>query len=92
MKRTARETIPQLLQNYREFYDLFRTEWARDYKSFGFETHTSHFGGVMLRLEDTARILLDFAEGRLESIEPLEEPVIMDLNQTWRHADSYMRG
>lgn len=92
MKRTAQETIPQLLQNYREFYDLFRTEWARDYKSFGFETHTSHFGGVMLRLEDTARILLDFAEGRLESIEPLEEPVIMDLNQTWRHADSYMRG
>ena len=73
-------------------YSLFRAEWEEGNKPFGFEIHTSHFGGVILRLEDTARILLDFAEGRRDRIEELEEPVLAGINGTWRGADSYMRG
>lgn len=92
MRQTAEETIPGLLRNYREFYSLFRAEWEEGNKPFGFEIHTSHFGGVILRLEDTVRILLDFAEGRRDRIEELEEPVLAGINGTWRDADSYMRG
>lgn len=91
MTQTAEETIPALLEDYREFYELFRQEWAQNHKPFGFETHTARFGGLLLRLEDVARILLDYAEGRLDRIEELEEPVLTGINGTWRGADQYMR-
>ena len=90
MTRTAYRTIPELLEHYREFYGLFRAQWEEGNKPFGFEIHTGHFGGLLLRLEDTARILQEFAQGRRERIEELEEPILAGINGTWRGAGSYM--
>ncbi len=55
-----------------KFHLSFRRQWMRENKSFGFEVSDARIGGVMLRLETCAQLLLEYAAGEIDRIEELE--------------------
>ncbi len=58
------------------FYGKFRELWLRERKANGFEVQTVRYGGLITRLRDCRLRLLDLAEGRIDRIEELEEPIL----------------
>ena len=70
----SEEEIPQLRQSLDAFYETFERQWKTENKSYGFEVQTIRLGGLDRRLADTARILKDYAEGKISEIAELEEP------------------
>ncbi len=70
----ANKEIPQLRQRLDTFYEAFERQWKTENKSYGFEVQTIRLGGLDRRLADIARILKDYAEGRISEIAELEEP------------------
>ncbi|WP_130838041.1 beta-N-acetylhexosaminidase [Lachnoclostridium sp. Marseille-P6806] len=70
----SRCELPELLVRLDRFYDLFRAQWHRDNRSFGFEVQTIRIGGLRQRLADIIRLVESYLDGTLTSIEELEEP------------------
>ncbi len=75
--------LAALIEDYGEaitlaetFYEKFRDMWLRERKANGFEVQTIRYGGLITRLRDCRLRLLDLAEGRIDRIEELEEPII----------------
>ena len=85
--QAAEETIPALLAAYEELLDSHKTIWQRDYKRIGWEVMALRYGAVMGRLADVQDAFLRYADGALETLEELEEPV-MD-TQRWRMMKQY---
>ena len=78
-----RTAVAALLPDYDEtrerleaFYDAFRTQWYRENKPQGFEMQDARLGGLMLRLKNARRLLAAYADGAVERLEELEEPVL----------------
>lgn len=78
-----RSAVAALLPDYDEtlerleaFYDAFRTQWYRENKPQGFEMQDARLGGLMLRLKNARRLLTDYADGIVERLKELEEPVL----------------
>ena len=72
LEAVAQKEIPELIKKVKKFYVCFRTQWEKENSSFGFEVHDGRIGGVILRLENTARILSEYLNGEREIIEELE--------------------
>ena len=78
-----RETLAQLIPVYDEllvridgFYDVFRQQWMRDNKSFGFDVQDLRIGGLIQRVKHCRLTLQAYLAGELERIEELEQPVL----------------
>lgn len=65
-----------LLERLEVFYEAFRTQWMLENKPQGFEVHDTRIGGLMRRVQNCKRRLLEYAEGQLSCIDELEEPVL----------------
>ena len=61
------------------FYNAFKEQWYRENKPNGFEVQDIRIGGLRLRIQHCKERLEAFAEGRIESLSELEEP-ILDFN------------
>lgn len=72
LKRLAGKT-EDIIADVKAFYEVFREQWNRENKSFGFEVQDIRLGGLMLRLEHIRNIVRDYAEGKTAKIEALEE-------------------
>lgn len=70
--------IPDLVS---ELYEAFRDQWHRENKRFGFEVQDYRFGGLIARIKTQMGILLDYVEGRIDSIEELEGDILKYLNR-----------
>lgn len=78
-----REAVAALLPDYREtisrleiFYQRFKTLWFRENKPFGWEVHDARLGGLMMRIRSCEERLSEYAEGRISTIEELEEEIL----------------
>lgn len=85
--QAAEESIPALLAAYEELLYSHKAIWQRDYKRNGWEVMALRYGAVMGRLEDVQDAFIRYADGELETLCELEEPV-MD-TQRWRMMKQY---
>lgn len=65
-----------LVERLEIFYEAFRTQWMWENKPHGFEIHDARIGGLMHRVRHCRRRLADYAEGIVNQIDELEEPVL----------------
>ncbi|MCC3375168.1 beta-N-acetylhexosaminidase [Cohnella sp. REN36] len=73
LQHAAVETLPAIAESVRELRDAHRTQWLRMFKPFGWEVLDIRYGGVLSRLDSAARRLSDFALGRVDRLEELEQ-------------------
>ena len=76
LARLARDVIPEIIARTRKFLVIFRRQWYRENKTFGFGTQEIRIGGLRARLLSTADRLNAYVNGEIESIEELEKPVL----------------
>ena len=66
------DILPKIKEEYEEFYQIYKKQWLKLNKSFGFEVLTARFGGCIMRLQDAIDIIRDYCEGKSGRIEELE--------------------
>lgn len=71
LKRLA-DGIPQIVCEIERLHEVFREQWMRDNCRIGFEVQDIRFGALTFRLKQAQRVLLDYAEGKIDRIEELE--------------------
>ena len=71
--KKAVEKIHLIIADIKDFYYVFREQWNRENKSFGFEVQDIRIGGLIMRLEHVKAILQNFLDGKSDKIEALEE-------------------
>lgn len=58
------------------FYETYRVQWMTENKPHGFDVQDIRLGGLAKRLRHSAERLRAYADGALQQIEELEEPVL----------------
>lgn len=58
------------------FYDSFEAQWRTESKENGFEAIDVRIGGQAARLKHCKKMLLDYCDGKISKIEPLEEEIL----------------
>lgn len=76
LKYIASEVYPQLLKKLNAFYDAFEAAWIKERKSLGFEVQDIRIGGLKQRIERCKRILERYLDGKMDSIEELEQEIL----------------
>lgn len=67
------KSIPTIIREMEKFHDAYREYWTSYNKRYGFELFDARLGGVVARLKFTQRLLNDYALGKVDCIEELEE-------------------
>ena len=67
-----------LKKKLERFYEAIRDYWYRLYKPYGFEVTDIRLGGLIYRLDDVTRRLIDYLDGKVSSVPELEEPILGD--------------
>lgn len=73
LRRIATDVLPQISDAVKALRAAHRTQWLGMFKAFGWEVIDIRYGGVINRLDTASMRLLDYVEGRIESIEELEQ-------------------
>ena len=82
-----RDVLILLREKVKKLYDLHVGIWLRNYKAFGLEVSAERFGTLMLRLENAAKRVDDYLNGRIDRIEELEEKRLKYTNHTVNHEE-----
>ena len=72
MRKIAYEELPWLEREIKEFDDIFRRQWYKENKPFGFSLHEIRIGGLIERLRSTRLRLEAYLEGNITVVEELE--------------------
>jgi len=81
----------RLLENLDAFYTAFQDQWETVNKTYGFELQDIRLGGLLARIKNCKRRLLDYANGKVDRIAELEEEVLPHDGGNvcqWHHAFS----
>ena len=78
LEKLAKEDYPEAIRRIQAFYEALRTEWYAENKPQGFEIQDIRLGGLMQRLQNASRLLLEYANGKLSGLPELDEPVLSD--------------
>ena len=70
------EKIDGIIADLDRFIDCFHLQWMKEHQYWGLERMDTRLGGLKQRLHTTKRLLRDYLDGRLERLEPLEEPAL----------------
>lgn len=73
LKRIALEVLPLISEGVTKLRAAHRKQWLGMFKPFGWEVIDIRYGGVVSRLDTAAMRLVEYAEGRIERIEELEQ-------------------
>ena len=74
--RLAREDYKEAEARVRAFHRELENQWMKENKGYGFEIHSARLGGLCQRLDSCRRRLLDYAQGKIQKIEELEEEIL----------------
>ena len=74
--RLAKEDYANTERTLSVFIKTFEKQWMKENKPHGFEVHHARLGGLLYRLGSCKKRLIDYAEGRLDSIPELSEDVL----------------
>ena len=78
-------------EKWEAFYTAFRYQWETVNKTYGFEMQDMRLGGLLVRVKNCKRRLLDLADGKLDGIAELEEAILPHDGGNagqWHHAYS----
>ena len=76
LAKAVEETLPALASLYELLLKKHRSLWERDMKRPGWEVLCLRYSAVIGRLWDVRDELRDYLDGRLASVEALEEPML----------------
>ena len=74
--RLAKEEYTRVEANLKSFIKAFEKQWMIENKPFGFEVQHQRIGGQIIRIAACKKRLVDYANGKLESIPELEEKIL----------------
>lgn len=77
------EKIPQLIEDYRLFIELYKKDWLNDKKPNGIEHVIIRIGGAIEMAKLRAEQLDNYLTGKLPTIVELDEKVIEDDFKVW---------
>lgn len=73
LKEISEEIIPNIIRNLTVMHTSRESLWFADAKPFGYELLDIRLGGVKTRLESCRRRLQSFLEGKVQTLEELEQ-------------------
>ena len=73
LKKLKKEILPECIKRLENFYVVYRSQWEKENRGFGFEVQTYRICGLKGRLMEVKRILEEYLEGKRERITELEE-------------------
>ena len=85
LKKVTYEYIPKIIENTKEFYKIFQSNWDKTNKAFGSEIHQIRLGGVVNRAEYVAGRLDKYIKGEIEKIEELDQNIVLSKGRSYNH-------
>ena len=80
--------LPDLRNDYVNLMALWQKMWLKTYKAFGWEVINGRLGFVIARLDYASERLSDYLCGKIETIEELDEPIVVSHNpENRKYAD-----
>ncbi|MBR7185398.1 MAG: beta-N-acetylhexosaminidase [Clostridia bacterium] len=76
LKRLAEEEYVQVAKRITVFARAFEKQWMTDNKPHGFDVQHQRLGGLIYRIDACRRRLLDYANGKIDRIDELEEELL----------------
>ena len=76
LKRLAQNEYMQVERLIERFAEAFEKQWMKDNKPYGFDVQDLRIGGLLRRIRSCRLRLLDFANGKAERIDELEEKLL----------------
>lgn len=73
LRRIAEDVLPEISLGVQKLRAAHRKQWLSMFKPFGWEVLDIRYGGVVSRLDTASMRLLEYADGKLERIEELEQ-------------------
>lgn len=67
------DSLPRLIQLIDDFYYVFRKQWKRENKFFGFEVQDIRLGGLKQRLTDVKHMIAEYLAGDETALDELKE-------------------
>ena len=74
--REIKDSVPQMIERLDSLHRVFRNNWLRENKIFGFDAQDIRFGAQRARLVYTKETLESYLNGEAASIPELEEPTL----------------
>ncbi len=74
------EKCDELLKKIEEFHKSYQERWFKENKPHGFDIQDIRIGGLMQRVKSCSERLKQFADGKTDVIEELEEPSLNEYN------------
>jgi hypothetical protein len=74
--RLAKEEYTRTESNLRAFMKGFEKQWMKENKPFGFEVQHQRLGGQLVRIGACKARLLDYVNGKIDSIPELDEKIL----------------
>lgn len=68
--------IDELIRRVEVFHDVFRAQWLKENKAFGFDVHDIRLGGLIGQLKSAKVEMRAYLDGERDAIEELEAPRI----------------
>ena len=72
----ANGAYTELLNRLEVFYEVYEACWAAEKKPHGFDVQDARLGGLIRRIAHCKIRLLDYADGKTQSIPELEEEIL----------------
>ena len=76
LKKLANTDYALAIKRTKEFYEAFEYQWKKENKTFGFEVQTIRIGGLIQRLIDCKKTLIDYANKKIDTIGELEAEIL----------------
>lgn len=76
LKKLANTDYAKAIKRTQEFYKTFEYQWKKENKTFGFEVQTIRLAGLVQRLKDCKKTLIDYASKKVSRIEELEAEIL----------------
>lgn len=71
--RAMMDEIQVIRKNIIEFYRIYRKQWMKENKGFGWEVFDVRLGGMVGRVETVTEMVGDYLDGKIDKIYELEE-------------------
>ena len=82
-KEKNRQELENIVNDYSKmierteiFYEVFRNQWYKENKSYGFEVQDMRLGGLIMRMKNCQKMLKDYLCGNVSDILELEEEIL----------------
>ena len=70
------ERYSLLEKRLREFYSVYKKQWFKDNKPYGFDIQDIRIGGLEKRISSCRQRLIDYTKNKISIIEELEEEIL----------------